>query len=158
KVFAGEPAWKAGLQEGDTIVQIGDVKNPVFRDLQTGVALGDNIEDGVDFVVQRPGVDELLKLKIYPRRRKLIPLIGMSNGHTNQVGLVLRGGLSTAGSGSVDLKAVDQIVAVNGREVSEGWQVDRALAEDRGAVTLTVERKESKAAEGQDKKAAAEQA
>ncbi|HWB07783.1 MAG TPA: site-2 protease family protein [Pirellulales bacterium] len=141
KVFAGEPAWKAGLREGDTIVQIGDVKNPVFRDLQTGVALGDNIEDGVDFVVRRPGVEEPLSLKIFPKRRKLIPLIGMTNGHTNQVALVLPGALGPD-SKSVDLKTGDRIVAVNGHEVSEGWQVDGELAENRGPAAITVERKE----------------
>ncbi|HEV3340803.1 MAG TPA: site-2 protease family protein [Pirellulales bacterium] len=146
KVFAGEPAWKAGLREGDTVVQIGDVKNPVFRDLQTGVALGDNIDEGVDFVVRRPGVDEPLKFKIFPRRRKLIPLIGMTNGHTNQVALVLPGTFSTAKpeSNAAGLKAGDRVVAVNGTKVAEGWQFDRALADHPGTATLTVERRQNK--------------
>jgi regulator of sigma E protease len=155
KVFAGEPAWKAGLHEGDTVVQIGEVKNPVFRDLQTGVALGDNIEDGVDFVVRRPGVDEPLEFKIFPRRRKLIPLIGMTNGHTNQVALVLPGTFSTAKPDSSDagLKPGDRVVAVNGTEISEGWQFDRALAEHPGTVTLTVERKDETKQSADEKKA-----
>ncbi|HVA51546.1 MAG TPA: site-2 protease family protein [Pirellulales bacterium] len=151
KVFPGEPAWEAGLQDGDEVRQIAGVKNPTFRDLQTGVSLGD-IDQGVDFVVKRPGVDELLKIKVFPRRRKLVPLIGMSNGHTNQLVLVLPGTFS----GPVGLKAGDRIVAVNDRAVQEGWQLDQALANGDRKLTFTVERAEKDEAKSADQPATVE--
>ena len=141
KVFPGEPAWKAGLQEGDSVLQIGNVKNPVFRDLQTGVALGDNIDEGVDFVIKRPGVDEPLKLKVYPRRRKLLPQIGMTNAHTNTLAARPSKRLSELSRSSIDLQAGDVVVAVNGQPVEAGWQVDRDLAAELADVKLTVERR-----------------
>lgn len=142
KVFPGEPAWKAGLQEGDSVVQIGDVKNPVFRDLQTGVALGDNIDEGVDFVVQRPGIDDLLTFKVVPRRRKLIPQIGMSNGWTNQLAAPPVKWLCKIAGSSPEVKAGDVVVAVNGQEVDAGWQIDRAFADVSRPMALTIQRTE----------------
>ncbi|MGH6991675.1 MAG: PDZ domain-containing protein, partial [Stellaceae bacterium] len=139
-VFPGEPAWKAGLREGDKILQIGDVKNPVFRDLQTGVALGDHIDEGVDFVVQRAGVEEPLKLKIFPRRRKLLPQIGMSNGDTCEVLAVAAKRLDDVAPGLSKIKPGDVIVAVNGEPVTEGWQVDRVLSRNVGPVSCAIER------------------
>ncbi|MGH8165219.1 MAG: site-2 protease family protein, partial [Rhodanobacteraceae bacterium] len=140
KVFPGEPAWKAGLQEGDDVVQIGDVKKPVFRDLQTGVALGDNIDEGVDFVVRRPGVEELLRFKVFPRRRKLLPQIGMTNAHTNTLAAAPVKRLSELARSSTGFQAGDVVVAVNGQPISEGWQLDRALAEHLSDAKLTIER------------------
>jgi regulator of sigma E protease len=140
KVFAGEGAWEAGLQEGDRVVQIGDVKNPVFRDLQTGVALGDNIDKGVEFVVKRPGVDEPLHLKVYPRRRKLVPLIGMTNGDTCEIGGVDTKRYRDVAPNLAVLMPGDEIVAIDGEPVSEGWQVEKRLSENERPMFFTVQR------------------
>lgn len=155
KVFAGDPAWEADLHDGDDVRQIADVKNPTFRDLQTGVSLGE-IDQGVDFVIQRPGADKLLTVKLFPRRKKLVPLIGMANGHTNEVGFVLprdfaESKSATSKSSSLDLKSGDRIVAVNGKPAGEGWQIDHALENARETLSLAVERAE------QDEKKPADQ-
>jgi regulator of sigma E protease len=151
KVFPGEPSWKAGLHEGDKVVQIGEVKNPVFRDLQTGVALGDNIDEGVDFVVKRPQQEELLKFKVFPRKRKLIPQIGMGNGWTNRLAAPPVKRLFKPATGTADLKAGDAIVAVDGHPVTAGWDLDRALASASRSVTLTVERTEKNSDQPEEK-------
>ena len=43
----GSPAWHAGIQPGDEIVQIGDRPDPTFIQLKGGVTLGD-LEHGID--------------------------------------------------------------------------------------------------------------
>ena len=48
----GSPAWRAGLEPGDEIVQIGDRVNPTFMQLRGGVTLGD-LETGIRCVVRR---------------------------------------------------------------------------------------------------------
>ena len=74
----GEAAWTAGLQPGDRITQIDDIKNPRYRDLFASVALAD-LEEGVRFTVDRPGRDETFDLTIYPEQHedRLKPTIGV---------------------------------------------------------------------------------
>ena len=53
RLLPGDPAWTRRPAPGDEIVRIGDIENPRFRDLQQRVALGDNLDKGVKFVVRR---------------------------------------------------------------------------------------------------------
>src|SRR6476646_20139 len=41
EVVPGAPAWQAGLEPGDEIVQLGDRKDPTFMQLMGGITLGD---------------------------------------------------------------------------------------------------------------------
>lgn len=138
-VQPGEAAWIAGLQVGDRIVQIGDLRNPRFRDLQSSVVLGDDLDEGVPFIVDRPGVDEHLSLRIVPDRKRGAPTIGAASAGTTtlrnppllpvwdkRLGEALRPG--------------DKIIQVDGQPVETHGELIRLLARQRGPATLTMER------------------
>ena len=59
----GSPAWRAGLEPGDEIIQFGKHVNPTFTQLRGGVTLGD-LEKGIPVVVRRAedGGEERLTL------------------------------------------------------------------------------------------------
>lgn len=63
ETMPGSPAWTAGIQPGDEIVQIADRMNPTFNQLRGGVMLGDQ-ENGIPTVIRRAenGEDEALNL------------------------------------------------------------------------------------------------
>ena len=85
RLLPGDPAWTAGLRPGDKIVRIGDIENPRFRDLQQRVALGDNLDKGVKFVVERDGSSEPIEFTIYPDPTGLAPRIGIPSASTTQL-------------------------------------------------------------------------
>ncbi len=75
-VVPGGAAWHANLQPGDVITQIGKIENPRFRDLQTGVTLGD-LSRGVQFVIHRPGQEQPIELTLHPDTSLGVPMIGI---------------------------------------------------------------------------------
>ena len=85
RLLPGDPAWTAGLRPGDKIIRIGDIENPRFRDLQQRVALGDNLDKGVKFVVERDGSSEPIEFTIYPDPTGLAPRIGILSASTTQL-------------------------------------------------------------------------
>jgi regulator of sigma E protease len=62
---SGSPAWRAGLETGDEIVQIGDTANPTFTQLRGGVTLGD-LENGIPVVVKRAATGETERIRLFP--------------------------------------------------------------------------------------------
>ena len=52
ETMPGSPAWRAGIEPGDEIVQIGDREDPTFMQLKGGVTLGD-LEKGIPCDVRR---------------------------------------------------------------------------------------------------------
>lgn len=74
-VAPGSPAWKSGMQAGDEIVGIGDVKNPVFSSIIVETMDGKE----TNFDVLRPGADAPTTLAIQPRFSKgdMNPTIGV---------------------------------------------------------------------------------
>jgi regulator of sigma E protease len=61
----GSPAWRAGLETGDEIIQIGDTINPTFTQLRGGVTLGD-LENGIPIVVRRAADQEEVRVTLKP--------------------------------------------------------------------------------------------
>ncbi|HEY3391713.1 MAG TPA: PDZ domain-containing protein, partial [Lacipirellulaceae bacterium] len=61
----GSPAWRAGLETGDEIVQIGKTENPTFTQLRGGVTLGD-MENGIPVVVKRAASSETERITLVP--------------------------------------------------------------------------------------------
>lgn len=78
EVIPGSPAWQAGLEIGDEIVQIDDLKKPRFRDLRSGVSLNDP-DQRIPLVVSRPGVEEALTFQLLPDSTRGIPTIGIKS-------------------------------------------------------------------------------
>ena len=143
-VFPGEAAWQAGLQTGDKIAQIGDKKNPMFRDLQRGIHLGDDLDQGVKVVVDRPGVDKPLELKVFPKGRgagRLAPIIGIGNGSERELFKPPVAPYSPLALLKDGFKPGDEVIAVDGKPVESHLEVEQALYARPGATSVTVQRK-----------------
>jgi regulator of sigma E protease len=63
----GSPAWRAGIESGDEIIQIGDRENPTFIQLMGGVTLGDR-ENGIQCIVRRAADDRVVSLVLKPEQ------------------------------------------------------------------------------------------
>jgi regulator of sigma E protease len=114
----GSAAYQAGIRTGDEIVKIGDVENPSFTDLKSGVTLGD-LENGIPFTIRRPdGSEETVNLK--PRQESGLAKVGIfspSSLRLNAEHPVAES--SPAGEASPEFEGSDDVVAVNGEPVKE---------------------------------------
>jgi regulator of sigma E protease len=73
----GSPAWRAGIEPGDEIIQIGNRANPTFMQLMGGVTLGDR-ENGIQCVVRRAADDSVVSLVLMPEQeRGQLAMIGV---------------------------------------------------------------------------------
>jgi regulator of sigma E protease len=61
----GSPAWKAGIEPGDEIVQINDTVDPTFVQLKGGVTLGD-LEHGIQTRVRRAADGSVVSMPLTP--------------------------------------------------------------------------------------------
>jgi regulator of sigma E protease len=139
---AGSPAWRAGLLPGDRVLQIGERKNPRFRDLKYGIALGD-IESGVDLTIQRDGVEEPIEIRVFPEKLGLMPIIGVAPPQTLEVGALNppTSGYPTAHT-KIPLKIGDEIVALDGKPLESQIELMQFEAADPDrTMNLTVRRK-----------------
>jgi len=143
-VLPGEAAWRANLQPGDRFIQInhsGD--RPLrFRDLKTAVALG-NIENGVDFEVEREGVPKPFWVNVKPdsAKNRLSPMIGVTPPFITKLrdDKVAYAGTPAAQAG---FQPGDKIVAVEGTPVATYGDLLRNMSRLRDKpLQLTVERK-----------------
>lgn len=73
----GSPAWRAGIEPGDEIVQIGNRMNPTFMQLKGGVTLGD-LENGIPTLVHRAADGEDIPMNLIPDRSSGMATIGVS--------------------------------------------------------------------------------
>jgi regulator of sigma E protease len=145
----GFAAWRAGLQPGDTIVQIGDLKNPRFKDLQRRVTLGDNLEDGVLFkVVRKPlgqssGGEPRDFVLIPDRDRTLAPMIGISGPSTTTLDNPPVAKTFVGEKTAAQFQPGDKVLKIDDTTVETGADVDRLLASHHGPIRLTILRKEN---------------
>jgi regulator of sigma E protease len=138
----GSPAWRAGMQPGDEILQVGDIVKPSYDELRGSVMLGD-LENGLPFVIDRNG-ERITKT--------LTPEQGENKGLA-RVGIALPWSLELieempAAEGSPVAKAQpplaggDVITKVNGTAVESYSQFTAAATQDVGKpLSLTVQRK-----------------
>jgi regulator of sigma E protease len=99
----GSPAWRAGIEPGDEVVQIGNRVNPTFSQLKSGVTLGD-LKNGLPCVIRRAadGKDEALTLK--PEQGHGLATIGVVMPRS----LTLSDGLAALpGSPAAEAKQID---------------------------------------------------
>ena len=140
-VEQGSPAWRAGIQRGDKVVQVNDVRDPVFEQLIRNVALRN--EGSVRLEVERDG--RLRTVDIQPKYSDLLGArsIGLVPQFeptvTGLAKLDSNGGVSPAREGGVELG--DRILAVNGARVSTAGDVQRQMLNyPDNEVSLLVER------------------
>ncbi len=72
----GSPAWQAGIEPGDEIVQIGSRVNPTFMQLKGGVTLGD-LENGIATVVRRAADGKEVPVTLMPDKSSGLATIGI---------------------------------------------------------------------------------
>jgi len=141
-VRPGGAAWRAGLRTGDEITAIGKRQDPIFSDLQKGVALGD-VSRGVDFTISRPSDGTTRTVTLHPDTDLGAPTVGITSPYSLTLPADLASGLpGAAGQAVPPLEPGDTIRAVDGHAVASYAELLAALAAaDNRAVTLTVERK-----------------
>jgi regulator of sigma E protease len=136
-VVPGEAAWSAGLHTGMHIVQIGDLQNPRFRDLQSGVILSGG---KVKFVVQEPGSKETHTVYIVPDQIRGAPTIGVTSPLTTKLSPKPLAP-SWPKSVSEQIQPGDTIVAAAGKPVKTYAELKKAFTFHRDAVELGIVRK-----------------
>jgi regulator of sigma E protease len=143
--WVGGAAWQADLQPGDKITRIGNVNNPRFDDLRTGVTLGD-VEKGIPFTIDRAADSKSEDIKLFPDSSLGLPMIGITSAQDAQ--LIDRPGFhatfpfSAARRSTPAFEPGDTIVQVNDTPVHSYRDFDRALAKYIAQpLEVTVERK-----------------
>jgi regulator of sigma E protease len=130
----GAPAWRAGIEPGDEVVQIGSRMNPTFSQLMSGVMLGD-LKNGLPCVIHRAADGKDVALTLTPERGRGMAKVGIVMPRSLTLLDVFPGSpaaeaklidpnlvdLSTSGSDSdaAKLKAGDQVVRIGDVEVSD---------------------------------------
>jgi regulator of sigma E protease len=129
-VFPGDPAWQAGLQSADRIIQVDEMKEPnpkmSFRDLREAIALAgfDNPTKPIPIIVERDG--KTLSFDVVgttrhdrDKRQRLLSL-GFSGLSTTQLSAgevfvrEIDANWPEAKDVLPDFKPGDKIIAVNG--------------------------------------------
>jgi regulator of sigma E protease len=141
-VRSGGAAWQAGLRTGDDITAIAGRRDPVFKDLQQGVTLGD-LAKGVEFTIRRPGEAAERTVLLKPDKELGAPTVGVISPCSLTLPSELPAGLpGSAGLAQPPLAGGDTIRAVDGAAVTTYAELVAALAGRLSApVTLTVERR-----------------
>ena len=62
-VLPGEGAWRANVQPGDRLLQVGDRPVATFEDMMEAITLGD-VQKGIPLSVERPGEKKLLHIEV----------------------------------------------------------------------------------------------
>jgi regulator of sigma E protease len=133
-LFAGEAAWRGGLQTGDVIREINGQPITRYNDLLSSVVLS---AEAVDFTIDRPGVKEPVKVRIITDNTLGRPTIGIGNSPIMKLGeptVFPRWNKPLAD----ELKEGDRVVAVDGLPV-ENYAQWIAVVDRQPASTLKVD-------------------
>ncbi len=142
----GGPAYRVGLLPGDKMIQIGrdGVKSEFLRfrhDLLNAVVLNGDKRD-LEILVRRAASGEEEWIKIRPERiinGYPFPVLGVGPSATTTIGQVFD--FAPAGKSKKPILIGDKIVAVNGQEIKEVFELKSYLAKHPSeTLTFTVER------------------
>lgn len=117
QVMPGWPAWEAGIQRGDKIVEVDGSRDPDFEDLFTIVALS-NPSAGVNLKVERE--NKTFDVNVAPKydAEHGIQRIGIMPATSLEIDKIFafENNISPARDAGIQVK--DTIVAVNGKQIS----------------------------------------
>ncbi|MCA9238737.1 MAG: site-2 protease family protein, partial [Planctomycetales bacterium] len=135
----GSPAYMAGLETGDEILELNDRREPSFGRLTQDVVLGDK-DQGVKCVVKRAATDEIETLVLKPRLEQSGLKIGVG-----PMLITTLSDLTPAASGTpaaeADLKPGDKVIGINGVSTPDFPSVMESLTSLHSEpITVTVER------------------
>lgn len=117
QVAPGWPAWEAGIQRGDKIVDINGDKDPDFEDLFTIVALSDP-STGVNLGVERDA--KTFNVKVTPKydTEHGIQRIGIMPATSLEIDKIFAFENNYSPARDAGIQVKDTIVAVNGKRIS----------------------------------------
>lgn len=126
-VHPGQAAWEAGLQSDDTLEKIGNADVKYFDDISKHVALGNNLENGLDIVFYRDGMplNASQAAKVYPKKSALSPMLGATNAVTPVLSYVTPA--SPTFAAGVELKGGDVLIGINDREIRTNLDYQKAM-------------------------------
>lgn len=121
EVQPGWPAWEAGLEEGDKIIQVNNNTDPDFEDIFTELALSDS-KTGAHLVIERG--DRVLDLTVYPKYDDQLGIqrIGVRPAMSLEVEKIFAYKDSVSPALKGGLQAGDRIMAVNDKLLSDGME------------------------------------
>ncbi|MDQ1272704.1 MAG: regulator of sigma protease [Planctomycetota bacterium] len=144
QVMPGWPAWEAGVQRGDKIVEVNGSSDPDFEDLFTIVALS-NPSDGVNLKVERD--NKTFDVNVVPKydAEHGIQRIGIMPATSLEIDKIFafENNYSPARDAGIQIK--DVVVAVNGKRIStedEFREVEAVSPAKEIAITVLRDNKE----------------
>lgn len=144
QVMPGWPAWEAGVQRGDKIVEVNGSSDPDFEDLFTIVALS-NPSDGVNLKVERD--NKTFDVNVVPKydAEHGIQRIGIMPATSLEIDKIFafENNYSPARDAGIEVK--DVVVAVNGKRIStedEFREVEAVSPAKEIAITVLRDNKE----------------
>ena len=140
-VSPGSAAWKANLRVGDRIKSISGKEVVRFKQLIDAM-LGDDLDQGLKMVIERPGADGPINVNVIPDRDWLIPTVGVASPRITTLGEdhpCLPG--SAAASAKPSFLGGDVIVEVDGEpiEIYADYHAQEATKPEK-TLEITVER------------------
>lgn len=138
QVAPGWPAWDAGMQRGDTVVEINGSKEPDFEDLFTTVALSDP-STGVNLKIERAG--KTFDVNVTPRydAEHGIQRIGIMPATSLEIDKIFAFENNYSPARDAGVQVNDVIVAVNGKRISTEDEFREVEATNPGKeISLTV--------------------
>jgi regulator of sigma E protease len=119
-IMPGEAAWRADLHPGDKFLAINDSGDrPLrFRDLMNAVALC-NLEQGIDFLVEREGLKKPFWVNVRPDpdKKRFRPTIGVLNPRTTELAEESPALSGTTAAATGEFEPGDRLVQVGDVEI-----------------------------------------
>ncbi|MCF6157923.1 MAG: RIP metalloprotease RseP [wastewater metagenome] len=138
QVVPGWPAWEAGIQRGDKIIEINGNKNPDFEDLFTVVALSDPAR-GVNLKIERD--DKTFDVTVKPEFdvENGIQRIGIMPATSLKIDKIFAFEDAVSPAKDAGIQVGDVIVAVNGKQISTEEEFREVEAENPGKeISVTI--------------------
>ena len=144
QVTPGWPAWEAGIQQGDKIVEINGSKDADFEDLFTIVALS-NPANGVSLKIERD--NKTFDVSVTPKydAEHGFQRIGIAPATDLEIDKIYAYENNDSPARDADFQVKDTVLAVNGKQVSteeEFREVEMTSAGKTMSVTVLRDNKE----------------
>ncbi|MCF6148891.1 MAG: RIP metalloprotease RseP [Candidatus Kuenenia sp.] len=137
-VVPGQPAWQAGIQRGDKIMEIGGIDDPDFEDIFTVVALS-NTTTGIPLKVKRG--NDVFNTEVIPEydQEHGLQRIGIMPATSLEIDKIFAFENNESPARDAGIQVKDIIVAVNGKRISSEGEFREVESQSAGKeITLTV--------------------
>ncbi|HVT02901.1 MAG TPA: site-2 protease family protein [Thermoanaerobaculia bacterium] len=135
-VVPGKPAARAGLKEGDLIVQANNEKIVTWEDLKLAISMNPNARLNIDFIRNgRPAQTVLIPEK-QENEYGISGFAGIQKFVSSEIGRVAAGGPAQRAG----MEPGDHIVAVNGKPIAQLNEFDEQLEKAKAPLKVTLRR------------------